>query len=106
MLKGVIHRFKVAFTARDIYVAAHNLRNRQKALGHYMVHVNPEETDAYQTQLHLAAWDADVLRFFNGHCDTLERMAVWPDLNEANRLLAQIQRLYAEGEILWVLLSE
>lgn len=102
MLETVAHRFKVAFKARDIYIAAHALKNRQGALGHHMVHADPEG----DTQTLMTDWDTDVSRFFTDHPDTLDRMAVWPDLDEAKRLLAQIQRLYAEGEMLWVLLSE
>lgn len=104
MLQGIIHRTKVAFVARDIYVAAKDLHNRHQALSGYLTHEDPEIAE--QVQMYLASWDAAVLGFFDQHPDTLERMAVWMDLDKANGLLSAIRELYAEGDFLWGLLSE
>lgn len=104
MLQGIIQRVKAAFVARDIYVTAKDLHNRHQALSSYLTYEDPE--DAEQAQMYLAEWDAKVLAFFDQHADTLDLMAVWFDLDEAARLLAEIRALHIEGEFLWSMLSE
>jgi hypothetical protein len=97
------HRIKVGLKAADIYELAHKLRARQLALETQMIHDDPAEMD--QVHRDLITWDRLVAEFFDKHPDTLEKEAVWMNLEVANDLLITLQDMYHTGDLLWAFLS-